>query len=557
VGIFHSSHKHEVFAIVGMVFNSTKLSQSQARSRLTKLIFTLAVVFVCFGAGFFFTANGPLMIDDNFQYESSQWLVTHYGIGTAAHDLVDTRRYYAPLFEIVLGVVTEGIFPSSDQFWIRHGITFGGYLLGLYLLFVFLRHSGYSVSGSCLSVACVASLMRLGGHALFNVKDAPAAMGYLLCGAGLWLLFKKGCEKGFSMWLLALIGIVAVTPFLLRSPLLLYLPVICALLLWIAIVRKKPHDEGGFLRMTIVPILAGIAFIVSVSPYLWSFSLRDWMMPFVLFSEYPGQSYIHAFGFTWAPNAWPLWLPVSWIPLEAHPVAVLVTGMGLFRLLWLGGNGVHDACDLPLPSGNVWRVSFLTWMWGVVVLAWSVVLLYHPAFSNEGRQVLFLFPPLYLACALGLETLKPYTKWILTVLVTVFTMLTYWQWGDYAYIYKSPFLSPSVAQSFEGDYWAICEGKAVRAMKGLIGSQNVRLLGGDGITKDMLNRLRSLPHPDPVFSRIDWQFHRLTVEPPYFRLVPKPDAAVLQRIREGKEGLVWRSQLPTGLVVCTISLVDR
>ena len=92
------------------------------------------------------------------------------------------------------------------------------------------------------------------------------------------------------------------------------------------------------------------------------------------------------------------------------------------------------------------------------------MILLHPTIYDEERHLLFLYPPVLVIAALGLDDLGERLKYGLAVLAVASACSSYAHWGRYAYVYKSSLIGDRHAERFMGDYWGACIPLAVGAL---------------------------------------------------------------------------------------------
>lgn len=520
----------------------------------------LAAILASIALGFVLTWDGPFMWDDVSRYRHSQWLLGRYGFATTLKG--EAVRYYAPLWELLLGIATNVVFaPLQDPYWVRHALTFALYPLGMGTLFLLLRRAGISKAGCCLAVAILLGHIRLGGHALFNMKDFPGALAYLLATVGLWVLLREAAKRQFPRHLLAGMGMVAVIPYLVRSPLLLHAGLILLLLPLLALMlRDKALRLSRRVDMVIIPSLAAIAFAVAVSPSLWTPDAREWIRPLTYFADYPYWNGVVRFmGMQWPAEHLPRWYPLAWLPVGIHPLALLLAVNGIVP-------GVLHArkIGLPLQLRMRWgtaRLPLAMWVWLIVLTSWITVLAVHPKLYDEDRHILFLLPVTYLAGALGLEVLQSRVKYALAALIVLASGYGYWTWGTYAYVYKSPIIVRTGARDFLGDYWSTCVSDAVHALKGRVPPHTpVQVIGSTDVASIQLGRLqKNGPWHDPAFGPYPLSGAQPPKSgPPYARIVinrNNRDLPSLKQIRDGTAELLWQQVMPPGDAACSLLLI--
>lgn len=534
---------------------SKRPSNEVTRKLLQPWLKHVTVFALCLAAGFALTAYGPLAWDDIVSYDQSRWMlgVLHF-IPGKPENLVPWMAYYGQLWELLLGIGSELIFPwLHDPYWVRHALNLTFYLASLYALFLTLRRVGSSRGTALLAVAGTFSIIRLGGHALFNTKDMPGAMSYLLCGIIGWLLLRRGQRRGFSVATLILIGIGAAVPFTVRTPLITYLPLFCLILL-LSPITGAEKTVPKRLRMILVPIAACIAFIVTFSPMLWTLDTREWIAPFSLFSRFPHwNGTARAFGITWNSGHLPLWYPLIWIPVIITPFALAAALFGI-----VGNFFVREMpADAVVVGAGRLRISltFRRWMWIVTLVSWAGTIFSRPILYDEERHLLFLMPILYLSCLSGLSILSERIKLMLAVLLTVTAAGSYLQWGPYAYVYKSPVIGDTASADFLGDYWGICATEAVREMKKTVPPRSIvkHLVP---VADAMLERMQTSPlFHDSSYGSYILQLIRPEPLTPYYNLVNNREGGddyVFKDIQKGNLKLIWQNFMPTGEPACTL-----
>ena len=508
--------------------------------RAGHILKTAFVIVLCLAAGFALTAYGPAAWDDMYHYCYSQWLVYQFGLGGAAGACPTEMTMYAPLWELILGIMTT--FPFAwldDPFWVRHGFTCALGLAGLCAIYAMLRRAGISRAGSMFVLAGIFGLIRIGGHALFNTKDFPGAVAYLLTGVAGWILMQETRKRGFPSSWLALLGALAALPFLVRSPLLLYLPLFCAALLYYAY-----RDRAGIARTTLallIPVTVCILLIVTISPAFWHWGLGQ-VSRIAEFRSMPTwDGAVRAFGMSWDSRNLPWWYPFLWIPLSTHPIGLIAAASGV-------------ACGVI----RRWRrlsVSGLTqWMWIVTFATWLSFLVIHPKVYDEDRHILFLFPPLFLVCFLELETwLRDRWKDAFAGLLLLASFGAYWSWGTYAYIYRNPLIAPQEPDAFLGDYWGTCMSKAAVEFEHRI-PRGSTIYAQTPVAQIMSMRLGQ----SILFRRSAYTGYRFVYEPPAdggYIAVTYNRLGIDRDIIAAADMILWQNVTPNGERACTISVI--
>jgi hypothetical protein len=203
------------------------------------------------------------------------------------------------------------------------------------------------------------------------------------------------------------------------------------------------------------------------------------------------------------------------------------------------------------------EVSLRQWLWLLVLASWAAVLVIRPNLYDEERHLLFLFPTLFLAAALGLEFLPGRARHLLAGALVLFSLWSYVQWGPYSYIYKTPLIGKTRAQGFMGEYWGVCLPGAVSALKGRVPPETeVWMIGWFGPMRLQRDRIQN----STLFGDPEWGPYPLQETKPE----TSPYAAIfinrhgwgmdygLRDLESGKATFVWSSDLPTGKPACLV-----
>lgn len=527
-----------------------------ASLRQKKVLFHAGVIVMCAIASFLVALKSPFMIDDPIRLHHSHLVLGNFGLGEKITEDFGTR-YYAPLFEFFLGIATEWIFFAvKDPFWIRHALTIFSQFLGLHLLFFLLRDSGISRSGSILAISVMAAQIRLNGEALFNMKDAPGAMSYLLSGVGIWILLRGGQIKGkFSLWRLTSMGIVSAIPFLIRAPLLTPLPFALGGLLLVLLLDKRLRGDDDVIFPVLWCACACFAFIAAVSPYMWTLDASEWLKPFFFFKDFPyGHDVARAFGYEWKHGKVPWWYGLAWIPTEVPPLALFIVILG--AILPFVRRSDETKISFVI-RGKAKGVSLRSWLMIYALISWLAFIAFDPKVYEEDRHLLFLFPPLFLACALGLDRLGNRTKYLLGCVVMVAAINAYWHWGWYSYTYKSILLYPKDPTKYEGDFRYTCGGRAIASMKPLLKEDVNFVVSGGSSEKWFIETFQqSLVRGDTAYNHLIFVDSEKGLEAPYYLLsVRHKIVPQLERVARGESELVYKEDMPDGMAGCIITRI--
>lgn len=515
----------------------------------------LGIIVLAIALSFWMTADGPFFWDDPTRKLHSDWLLGKFGLRSEIPDNI--TQYYAPLWELILGIASEFIFFGlRDPYWVRHAMTFALYPLSFYVLFLCLRRSGISRATTVLALSGIFGCIRLGGHALFNVKDVPGALSYLLASVGIWMLLKRAQTSGYSFGLLALLGMISVIPFLMRSPLLTPAVFMIGVLLLIAVFEKKLTRHQR-IRIVAIPLFFAFFLIVLLTPPYWTpYIWGGWFNPLSYFTQYSlWQGKVVFYG-TWYDAArLPWWYPFAWIPIIMHPLSFGAAIAGIASMFWH-----HRKTPAAKPrQKEFFDVSLTGWLGFFTLLSWTGIMVLHPKLYNEERHILFLFPITLLFCFLGFENIRnEKLKYLLSVLIVITSGISYWQWGRYSYVYKSPLIGQVEAGDFSADYWGACLSKAFASLKGKVPDQTT-LISSDPEALAPLEKMRltrSLYFKDASYEKFMFASKKKLPSTPYVWLFRsdfgKFDVRTEAALKSGRATLLWDDRLPSGEMACSV-----
>ena len=528
------------------------------RSRRVPILVVLGSI----ALGFLVTARGMGTWDSWPHLERSQWLVHELGLPSSrtSDGLTEMLKWYGPLWALFLGLMSELVLPFfRDPLWVQQAFNFALYPAGLYALYRLLVRAGVAPSTSRLAVALVFGSIRLGGHALFNVNDFPMAMLSLLAPLYLWNLLREvdpaaRASGRVGRPTLILFGMVAMTPFLVRPPVLVEPALFTGLLAAYAATALRGKPWPRRIELVVLPLLAGLVFGAAIWPSLWE---RGRALPLstaiVGFTRFSWSGPVRALGRSWTSTALPRWYPFIWFSIALTPPAAIIAAAGLVRTLRRPSLAVHPF-RLETRRGPV-DVSLRRWLAAHAALFWLGVLLLRPTLYDEDRHLLFLFPPLLVLGALAFDDLSARTKNLLAATLAAASLFAYVQWGRYSYVYKSPLSGNRSAARFMGDYWGVCVPLAVSALEGRVPPDAEVVV------------------PAPYDAAMAQYRHlregRFNARPGFgpYRLVRRPsgpdayeilynrnefNAPALRDVAEGRATLVWQTAMPPGDPACVI-----
>jgi hypothetical protein len=526
----------------------------------------LAVVVGAIALGFVVTAPGLATWDSLPHLDRSRWLVHMYGLPSSWHSdqIEETLKWYGPLWALFLGLCSEVLLPFvRDSLWVEQSFNFALWPVGLYAVWRLLARAGVRRSTALLAVALLFGAVRLGGHALVNVNDFPMAMLSLLAMLYLWVALRESdlaarTAGGFPWATLVSLGIVSMVPSLIRPPVLLQPLTLALFLVFYGAFVLRGARPARRIALPLVPLGAAALFAIAAWPSLWehgrSLPLRRGLLTFAHFGW---QGVIRYFGRSRPAGSLPRLYPAFWLPVMLTPAAFAVLVAGLARNA-LQGALAPQAFVLRAPGGRTIDLSLRRWLAIHAALLWLAVIVLHPPAYDEERHFLYLYPPLLVLGALGLDDLDERLKAALAALVIVTAAVSYVGWGRYAYVYKSPLLGDRSADRFMGDYWGVCVPLAVDALAGRVpAGAEVAVPEPTDAALAQYARLRAGPFTRPGFG--PYQIVRLpSTWPAYLILTNRlgDNAPGIRAAAEGRARELWRAVMPPGDPACVLLEYD-
>jgi hypothetical protein len=510
-------------------------------------------------AGFALCARDVISWDDLSHLQQSRYLLSQFGLFPGPVDVGMIVRWYGPLWEFCLGLASEFLFGFlRDPVWVRHALTFAWFPMTLILAPALLIRGGVKRSTAVLAASFLFGMIRLGGHAVVNVKDLPFACAYLLVSLYLWNLLREGHARshgrGYSAAELAWMGFVSLIPYLLRPPALVHFPL---LLLFLSLYGSLVERNAPRWKAAAVPaalILLALAVVAVAFPAIRVDGWRGWLATFTGFSRFPWTGALRVFGRVIEPGRMSRSYLFVWMPVILHPFVLAGAAAGLVMTA-VRAKGLGHPFPLKVRRFE-WNLSLRAWLILILALTWGAVLARMPSLYDEERHILFLYPPLLVLAALGLDPIKERWKQLLSGLIVAASLVSYAEWGRYSYVYQSPLVASGPGR-FMGDYWGVCVPLAVRALDGLVppgadvlidGPDDVAALENAKLTESAFGRI---PGFGPYRFRTDGEF-----KPPFAAISTNRFGQNLDRVLRdvalSRAKLLWRSSMPPGEPACVL-----
>ncbi|MBI2712148.1 MAG: hypothetical protein HYX41_04695 [Bdellovibrio sp.] len=494
------------------------------------------VLFLCF----YLTRDGVQSWDLFEHYMHARWLFDWLGLEAFPSYFSPPNsvvKHYGPFWEVVLAFFSEfGFAFLREPAWVWNAMTLFSFPASLYLLFKWLKKAGIETFTALLSLSMLPAFIRLGGHALMNYKDFPAAMAYLLVIVFQYNWIKKESKsRRFSIPSLAILGAFSLLPALIRTSMFLQWLVSLCLPLIICYHQKIKTSW----RHVLVPFLSGSFLIFLCFLPLYDEGLLQFLTAPFSFMHYQAAHHwpVQIFGTEYASEDLPFWYPFVWILVGFHPLLFLLTLAGLGFLTF-----------------RFRPKSLASWMLLFFILPVISIWVTKPILYNEERHILFLYPPLILGAGLALgEHLKETLKKGLIFLLIACSVYSYSFWTRYSYIYLSPLVGEQSVDRFNGDYWALSIPLVVRKTKDLLPANAPVFLriAPTNVYIEADRLTNSLLHQEPGYQRLQWISSEDGLSPgqTYYKIeANKHDAQkqILKDIEAGKAKLIFKTDLPTG-----------
>ena len=205
------------------------------------------------------------------------------------------------------------------------------------------------------------------------------------------------------------------------------------------------------------------------------------------------------------------------------------------------------------------EITLKQWIAQIILFSWVAILVLRPHLYDEERHLLFLYPPLFVAAALGFDRMRERFKVAMGIVIIAISLFSYASWGRYAYAYKSPLIGSRAADRFMGDYRSACVPEAVDALQGRVGADIPIVIYEHGPLENAA--IQEHRRTTSLVARTPGQLHQFLSDPPtkkpYAVLIHQsvnrfPD--VMTDINAGRAELLWKNMMPLGDIACAIAL---
>jgi len=376
-----------------------------------------------------------IFIYANYSFQAYQHFLHPQALQLFSGDL----NYYGPAYFMLAAASTkiiELVDPSLSVITAWHFVYFLTFLACTLMLYLLSRRwmSQWAAFGVALLFT---SQPLIWGHSFINPKDIPFMTFFL---ASIYFGLKMMDASPESKWrglipagiILGLtISIRVIGPF-------------AGLLVVLYAIIKFPRKI-----LTILPYYAVITCIVTYLtwPYLWKAPITNFFNSIKIMSAFPNIVPVLFMGKVYSSDQMPhRFFPTLLILQLTEPALILII-IGFVVSLWL------------FMRGKTREPILLFAGWFLIPALW--VVLSHSNLYDNARQLLFLWPPLFMVAGMGIDQLMPVFKLPvlkagLLIVLAMPGIVACIQLHPYEYIYYNSLIGgvPGAYRKFELDYWA-------------------------------------------------------------------------------------------------------
>lgn len=405
----------------------------------------LALIATCFMVGLITVGDYGESWDEASIYRYADQAINAYGTFFQGNQQLISNsimNVYGPSYFMGMDLFSRAITRihavwSGPISW--HFGYFLTFLICILLLYLFLRR-WFRPGPSLITCLLFVSQPLFWGHAFINPKDLPFMTFFL---ASIYLGFQM-VDRYFSprpnylliVFSAFMLGLTI--SFRLAGPL-------AGLLVSIYAITKSPRKSVVLLSLYL--LLASITTYLSW-PFLWGAPFSRFMESLGIMSQFPFPTKVLFMGHYYPGNHLPwLFYPVM-LGIQLTEPTLLLAVAGLALAMW----------QYPRRKGNR-REPLLLFIGWFLLPVIAIIALGSTLYDN-GRQLFFLLPPLFLLVALSMEALINlfHSRWLIAGVALLFMIPGIYasiRLHPYEYIYYNSLVGGTGAayKQYEMDYW--------------------------------------------------------------------------------------------------------
>jgi len=385
----------------------------------------------------------------------------------------DDLKYYGPAYLLLVNLIVKTVkfvFHTSQTISVWHYVNYTVFLFGGIFLYMLSRY-WLSIQSSIFVFLLYLTQPIFFGHSFINLKDIPFMVSFvatILAGVGAFnKLYYQGKihhqtgEKKSPSIEYEFVNIFNTLKMLLREPLIWlfifilgFTAAIRILGFWAGvIIFIYSYMVLGYRKNSIFAfiIYCALAFLVSCFfwPFLWEYPIINFLSSLWVMSNFKWQGLVLYNGNYYHSNA---------IPWSYFPLLLLYQLTEPFIILSLTAIFSFFSSDQRKDSKN--KSFFLLFFFWFFLFFIGAILGKVSLYDNF-RQLLFIFPPLFIFAGFGYEFIAMRLKKKYQA-VLVFTLLLpgifgIYSFHPYEYIYYNNFMggTENIYSRFETDYWGL------------------------------------------------------------------------------------------------------
>ncbi len=411
-----------------------------------ELLLVALAIGICLGIGLLTVGDYGASWDEPSNYSYAKYALGAYRYFLHARDLPPFQsilNFYGPAYLMgveLLSRLIRAIQPSWSIVTAWHFCYFVTFLAGAVLLYLLLRRS---LSAPASLGACLQFLTQplLWGHAFINPKDIPFMVFFLASVyLGLQMVDRYESPKpnyalvaGAAIVLGLTISIRSAAPW-------------SGVLVAVYAFYKSPRRA-----VVLLPVYVLIAAVTTYLtwPFLWGAPIQNFVQSLETMSQFPFPRKVLFEGHFYAMDDLPrLYYPML-LGIQLTPPMLILSVTGLALAVW---NFIRRPWPLAAPLS-----LFVGWF----LLPASAIIALRSALYDNGRQLFFLLPPLFLLAGLSLEALMRLvrSRWLwagLMLLCVIPGVYAGVRLHPYEYVYYNTFAGGTggAYRKYEMDYWA-------------------------------------------------------------------------------------------------------